>query len=138
MTTPVHALPTHPALPGSEIIDFVAFRNALPAAAPQSPDPVANAAVVLPFPAPAWRRLPERGSAAIAADLSTACAQLVESFRAVHDAVTELQDNCRALDANPHPLRDQAGAVLMGIAALASSTERFQTQLDAAIDAAFC
>jgi hypothetical protein len=143
MTTPVQVQPGWPAKPGSEIIDFLAIRNAIPTPEPTARDDLPGDdlpgdAVVLAFPSPAWRQLPNQGAAAIAADLSAACARLVESFATLQHAMTELKDSCRALDANTGPMRDQAGAVLMGIAALASSSERFQSQLDATIDAAFC
>jgi len=130
--------------PVPEIIDFVAFRSALPRRA-TADTPAAGAgggnAVIVAFPAARARPLPNTvpgGNAAQAAsELSVACALLVDSFRAMHEAVAELQESCRVLDSNADDMHDQAGAVLIGIAQLSSSTERFQDQLDATIDAAF-
>jgi hypothetical protein len=136
--------------PVPEIIDFVAFRGALPRrAAAERPAKTAGAvpgdAVIVAFPATRALQMPDRASAGLpggkgaraASELSVACALLVESFHAVHAAVSELQESCRMLDANAGDVNDQAGAVLIGIAQLSTTAERFQDQLDATIDAAF-
>jgi hypothetical protein len=137
MTTPLQIRPARPVNTGPEIIDFVAFRCAIPAAAP-APRDGADDGVVLQFPLPARRRVRARpGAAAGISDLSAACALLVERFNAMQVAVTDLQDSCRALDEHPDQVADQAGAMLLGIAALSRSTEQFQHQLDTTIDTAF-
>jgi hypothetical protein len=132
----MNALPDPRSEPIPEIIDFVAFRRAIPM---RSTTDHGNAEVVA-FPARAPRlAVAKSDNAAVqaASELSVACALLVESFRAMHSAVTELQESCRVLDSNAGEMRDQASAVLIGIAQLSTSTERFQDQLDATIDAAF-
>jgi hypothetical protein len=138
------AMLTQPTEPVPEIIDFVAFRGAVPRRS--TPDAKAPAAaVIVAFPAARARPVPHTvphtvpgGNATHeASDLSVACALLVDSFRAMHEAVTELQESCRVLDSNADDMHDQAGAVLIGIAQLSSTTERFQDRLDATIDAAF-
>jgi hypothetical protein len=125
--------------PVPEIIDFVAFRGALPRRA--ETDAPHGDAVVVAFPTARTPSKPDTmptGSAVLAAaELSAACALLVESFRALHVAVTDLEETCRALDGNAGEIHDQAGAVLIGIAQLSATTERFQDQLDATIDVAF-
>lgn len=140
------AVLNHQTAPVPEIIDFVAFRGAVPRrpttdAQASTPDAPHEDAVIVAFPAARARQVPTAapgGNAAQAAsELSVACALLVESFRAMHQAVNELQESCRVLDSNAGDMQDQAGAVLIGIAQLSSSTERFQDQLDATIDAAF-
>ena len=136
MTTPVHVRPVRPATSGPEIIDFVAFRRAIQALPPATGDGV-GVGVVLQFPVPAWRRIRARPSAGGVSDLSAACALLVERFNAMQLAVTDLQDSCRAFEEQPDLVADQAGAMLLGIAALSASTEQFQHQLDATIDTAF-
>jgi len=126
-----------------EIIDFVAFRGAVPrreaTAAGNSSAPAD--AVIVAFPSERMRQqpdtLPEGRAVQAASELSIACTLLVESFRAMHEAVAELQESCRVLDDNAGEIQDQAGTVLIGIAALSTITERFQSQLDATIDAAF-
>jgi hypothetical protein len=134
----MNALPNAHAEPVPEIIDFVAFRRAIPT---RGATPATHAdAEVVAFPAPHKRPVigkAESAAVQAASELSVACALLVESFRAMHTAVSELQESCRVLDSNAGEMRDQAGAVLIGIAQLSSSTERFQDQLDATIDAAF-
>jgi hypothetical protein len=136
MTTLLHVRPARPATSGPEIIDFVAFRCAIPATAP-TPRDGADDGVVLQFPLPARRRVRARPGAAGVSDLSAACALLVERFNAMQVAVTDLQHSCQALDEHPDQAADQAGAMLLGIAALSSSTEQFQHQLDTTIDTAF-
>jgi hypothetical protein len=125
--------------PAPEIIDFVAFRDALPRRA--ATDAPHGDVVIVAFPAARTPSKPDTtpaGRAVLAAaELSAACALLVESFHAMHVAVTDLQETCRMLDSNVGEIHDQAGAVLIGIAQLSSTTERFQNQLDATIDAAF-
>jgi len=97
--------------------------------------------MIVAFPAARTPPKPDpmpTGRAVLAAsELSTACALLVESFRAMQVAVADLQETCRVLDSDAGEIHDQAGAVLIGIAQLSSTTERFQDQLDAIIDAAF-
>jgi len=132
--------------PVPEIIDFVAFRGALPRrgatdARAQASGADRRGAVIVAFPAAraplASNGAPKANAARAASELSVACALLVESFRAMHAAVNELQETCRVLDSNAGEIHDQAGAVLIGIAQLSTTTERFQDQLDAIIDAAF-
>ena len=97
--------------------------------------------MVVAFPVtparPAPVQAPSGNAGRAASELSVACALLVDSFRAMHAAVTELQESCRVLDTNAGEIHDQAGTVLIGIAQLSTTTERFQDQLDATIDAAF-
>jgi hypothetical protein len=135
----MNAMLNQQTVPAPEIIDFVAFRDALPRRA--ATDVPRGDAVIVAFPAARTPSKPDMipaGSAVVAAaELSAACALLVESFRAMHVAVTDLQETCRVLDSGAGEIHDQAGAVLIGIAQLSSTTERFQNQLDATIDAAF-
>lgn len=132
----MNALPEPRSEPVPEIIDFVAFRRAVPMR--DLPHDHGDAEIVaFPTRAGAPRRPETGGAAAAASELSVACALLVESFRAMHAAVAELQESCKVLDTNAGEVREQTGAVLIGIAQLSSSTERFQHQLDATIDAAF-
>jgi hypothetical protein len=128
-----------------EIIDFVAFRGALPRGAtkarPGTADADRDGAVVVAFPVTPARRAavqaPTGGAAQAASELAVACALLVDSFHAMHEAIAELQESCRTLDANAGEVHDQAGGVLIGIAQRSATTERFQALLDATIDAAF-
>ena len=136
----MNALPEPRSAPVPEIIDFVAFRRAVPAR--DLPRDHGDAEIVafpsrLPGRAGAPKRIETGAATAAASELSVACALLVESFRAMHAAVSELQESCKVLDTNAGEVREQTGAVLIGIAQLSSSTERFQDQLDATIDAAF-
>jgi len=133
----MNALPDTRSDPVPEIIDFVAFRRAIPMRAAPTTD---HDAEIVAFPARYKRPVlgrPESVAVHAASELSVACALLVESFRQMHTAVAELQESCRVLDSNAGEVRDQASAVLVGIAHLSTSTERFQDQLDATIDAAF-
>jgi hypothetical protein len=122
----------------ASIIEFAAFRRAAPAAGETAGHTVEAAPVVVAFPGaarPAKRAAPAAADVAAAADLRHACEALVERFRTMHEAMIELIVTCRELDES-RAWAFETSRILMDIAALSSTSERFQTQLAATFDSA--
>jgi len=146
--TALHDPATEPS--ASTIVDFVGFRHArrtvgAPPAEPiAAPAPVPHGENVLAFPIvprhqPVARNSRRKAGEPAAFDAHEACERLVERFRIMHEAMVELVVACRnAPPDSPGPVSaDETSEVMINLATLSMSTERFQEQLGETVAAAF-
>ncbi len=120
-----------------DVVDLGGFRDArgstdAPAPAPTDRGDATNNVVA--FPAAAIR--PRRNGSKADFDPQRACEQLVRRFRVMHEAMIELIVSCR--DAEPGTVASgETTEVMINLATLSMSTERFQEQLAKTVAAAF-
>jgi hypothetical protein len=141
-----------PALdPGASIVDFCGVLRARAAAAGLDAAPPRAAANdldspdnIVAFPAAATARPPlrQQSRAAIEPDLGDfdpvkACEDLVERFRTMHEALIDLVVTCRDFETAGNGTLGDASELLVNLATLSMSTDRFQEQLVVAVDGAF-
>ena len=138
--------------PSASIVDLIEVRQARgTGATPEArsaSDPVQapHGENILAFPIVPQRRTAPRSVRRKARkpevfDPREACEQLVQQFRVMHEAMVELVVACRNAppDARGAALGagDDASEVMLNLATLSMSTERFQEQLGETVAAAF-
>ena len=134
-----------PALdPGASVVDFGGVLRARRGAGPDRPDrapadrDTGAGDNIVAFPAAAARPPRRRAARADFGDFDPvqACETLVERFRTMHEALIDLVVTCRDFEATGGALGD-ASELLVNLATLSMSTDRFQEQLVVAVDGAF-
>jgi hypothetical protein len=137
-----------PALdPGASIVDFAGFlrarRSAGASTLPASATPAADDGPVIDnivaFPSTAVRPSPRRAGGVDLGDFDPvqACEALVERFRTMHEALIDLVVTCRDFEAAGSGALGDASELLVNLATLSMSADRFQEQLVVAVDGAF-
>ena len=126
------------------VVDFARFRDARPAPAEAVERPAASpvADTVVAFPVemvrpPKLRARPAQSAGLPGFDAQQACEQLVQRFRVMHEAMIELIVTCQDLEANAARDSDETSDLMVNLAMLSMSTERFHDELTAAVDGAF-
>lgn len=138
--------------PSASIVDLIEVRQARATGAvagPRSasdPVPAPHGENILAFPiVPRCRPVPRsarrKAREPEVFDPREACEQLVQRFRVMHEAMVELVVACRNASpeahADAHGAADDASEVMLNLATLSMSTERFQEQLGETVTAAF-
>ena len=134
-----------PSDPEASVVDFARFRAARQAAGEPAERPVAPPDAtdrVITFPVelarpPQPRTRPSRSPGAAGFDAQQACEQLVQRFRVMHEAMIELIVTCQELETAAAREAEETSELMVNLAMLSMSTERFHDELTAAVDGAF-